>query len=490
MGEWRVTMQFDDAHFSVALADEEHAWRWRWLVTVRAPWGEFEAFLQTNAQAGGISRIWPQSQSDRDAAIAAGSFEVEIISRAGHGASWSVRARVDADDLWMPLGFAAILQDVKFERPSNGLPAYFRIVFRGLRLPGYTFGTWIGSDGVARNRGHAPIRLFGRDVVIAEIAENDDDDACFVGVTIGGEWLEQPELDALEIVLFILAGTGGVRQCIESYDADGRWLRRHFHRLAHSLAPKREEVFGRADFMKPTFWVSVVGMIERAKTLILAGFPLRAILYQLFASQQPVPELEITLLAVALDGIKNAVVVKIKGEGKVMDQKAFDSRIASVVTAAEAEFSKPEEADALELILRRIKDANNWSDRKRWERFWRDHAGYRLTGKESEVLKHRGPAIHDAYILDTEYDLALDDDPQTDRRPYEDRLRELAHDASVFRNVVVRVLLMLLGYEGDFINATGPAGSALSIGTAGSVGIVAPAAAKSANELPEAGGAV
>jgi hypothetical protein len=181
-----------------------------------------------------------------------------------------------------------------------------------------------------------------------------------------------------------------------------------------------------------------------------------------------VPELEITLLAIALDGIKSAVVVKIKGEGKLMKQKAFDDRIAALVAAAEAEFSKVDDSEALGLILRRITSANDWSERKRWERFWRDHVGYQLTDKESEVLKHRGPAIHEAYILDTEYDLALDDDPKTDRRPYEERLRELGHDASIFRNIVVRVLLILLGYEADFIDATAPAGTPLSVGHAGS----------------------
>jgi hypothetical protein len=327
------------------------------------------------------------------------------------------------------------------------------------------------------------MRLFGRDVVISEIAGEDDDDACFVGVTIAGAWIEQSELDALEMVLFMLARTSGVRQCIESFDVDARWLDRDFHRLAHSRAQNREDIFLRSDFQKPAFWEVVVNMMEQARTLILAGFPLRAILFQLFASQQPVPELEITLLAIALDGIKSAVVVKIKGEGKVIpDQKHFNKSIASVVDAAKKAFEGIADDSGLELIIQRIEGANDWSDRKRWERFWRDHVGYQLTPKEHEVLEHRGPAIHEAYILDTEYDLALDQDPEIDRRPYEDRLRELAQDASVFRNVVVRVLLMLLGYKGDFIDASAPACKPLSISEAGPVGLVVP----TATPVPEA----
>jgi hypothetical protein len=70
------------------------------------------------------------------------------------------------------------------------------------------------------------------------------------------------------------------------------------------------------------------------------------------------------------------------------------------------------------------------------------------------VLSHRNVAVHVGYILKTEYDLQNDDDLKLDRRPYEDRLRDLVYEAKVFRNIVDRVLLSILGYRGAFVDAT------------------------------------
>ena len=135
---------------------------------------------------------------------------------------------------------------------------------------------------------------------------------------------------------------------------------------------------------------------------------------------------------------------KIQGEGKLMQQPEFCRRIRSVIAAARAEFSAEEDAEKLNHLLIRISNSNNWSENRRWKRFWSEYVQYEPTPEEERVLKHRGSAIHSAYILLTEYDLALRQDEEVDGRPYEVRLRELVTDAAVFRNVMNRVLLMLL----------------------------------------------
>jgi len=195
--------------------------------------------------------------------------------------------------------------------------------------------------------------------------------------------------------------------------------------------------------------------MDAAKTLISRGLPLRAILFQVFSGEQYVPEMKLTHLAIALDAIKTAMIEKVRGEGKAIPNEAeFQRRIKAALDVIEKEFNAPEEAEAAKLIQRRLRAANDWSERERWLRFWRDVIGYEMTPEEQAVLAHRNVAVHVGYILKTEYDLQNDDDPNLDRRPYDDRLRELVHDAKVFRNLVDRVLLTILGYRGAFVDAT------------------------------------
>lgn len=165
--------------------------------------------------------------------------------------------------------------------------------------------------------------------------------------------------------------------------------------------------------------------------------------------------MKLTHLAIALDAAKNALIEKIRGEGKVIgNERLFAERIAPAVQALEKEFSSHEDAEALGLFKRRLLGANDWSDRERWKRFWRDIVNYKLTREELDVLKHRDVAVHVGYILKTEYDLELDGNLKLDRRPYEERLRDLSHDANVLRNIVDRVLLETLRYEDSFVDAT------------------------------------
>ena len=454
-------MTADDTQLSVALRTSGHDWSWSSFVLLSTPSGAIVARAQINDDGDG--RISPLSLNDRHSIEQVAADDFILKPRNGTSAQWQAEGRVSNPLSAVPLGFEISVSNLWFERPSTGGSIYHRIVYRGITLPDYTDFVWLKNGDCARRHGHTTLQVLDRDIIFSEIWKNDDPDECYVGVTVNGPWLSQLELDALEIILFLLAGVGGIRQCVESFDSNGRLLGRNHERLGHATGYDAKPLFSVEKYSERAFCEHIVEMIHRAKDLIESGLPLRALLFHLFASQQPIPEIAITHLGIALDGTKTAVIENIRGEGKLMDQSVFEKRIEPVLDAARQEFSATGEANARDLILRRIQDANDWSERERWTRFWRDHIGYTLTDREREVLEHRHPAIHNAYILHTEYDLALNGRPNIDRRPYGERLLQLVADAKVFRNVVNRVLLLLLGYQGEFVDSSDP-NSRLRIG--------------------------
>jgi len=446
-------MAHDDTQLAVAFRDSEYTWSWRSFIQIpthdRAVIALAE--LRQDETQGWLK---PLSLADGKSIESLGSNKIHIGPREGMSAKWQASVEITDDLMATPHGFSVRIEDLQFERKAPSA-AYHRIVYRGLRIPGYTNSLWLTNTEGAKRHGYTPLRLFNRDVILSEIWSGDDLDECYVGVTIAGDWFSQVELDAFELMLYLLAGIGGIRQCVESFDEDGRWQGRSFHRFGHATNVDSSIVFPPENYTDESFYLQFTNMVDRAKVLVEKAFPLRAILYHVFSSQQFVPEIAITHLAIALDGAKTAVVEKVKGEGKLMAQEVFEKRISVVVEAAQREFSGPEDAASLELIQRSIEDANDWSERERWKRFWRDYINYELTEAERSVLDHRGPAIHDAYILLTEYDLILSQRENVDRRPYEERLRDLVTDAKIFRNIVNRVILMLLGYTGEFMDFAG-----------------------------------
>jgi len=450
----------DDTQLSVALRTSGLDWSWSSFVLLSTPSGAIVTRAQINDNGGG--QISPLSLENRQSIETLAADNFILKPRNGTNAQWQAEGRVSNPLSAVPLGFEISVSNLCFERPRTGGSTYNRIVYRGITLPDYTNFVWLKDGDCARRHGHTTLQLLDRDIIFSEIWKSDDPDTCYVGVTVNGLWLSQLELDALEMILFLLAGVGGIRQCVESFDSDGRLLGRNHERLGHAIGYEAKPLFSVEKYSDRAFYEHVVVMIHRAKDLIESGLRLRALLFHLFASQQPIPEIAITHLAIALDGTKTAVIENIRGEGKLMDQSVFEKRIQSVLEAARREFSATGEANSRDLILRRIQGANDWSERDRWTRFWRD-VGYTLTDREREVLEHRHPAIHGAYILHTEYDLALDDRPNIDRRPYEERLLQLAADVKVFRNVVNRVLLLLLGYQGEWVDSSDP-NSRLRIG--------------------------
>ncbi len=449
--------RMDDAQLAVALSAGGFDWSWTAFVPVSTPLGNVVVLAQIDAEKG---RLLPLSINDYHALEELGDAKFALSPHKNSAARWTAKSSLSSARSAAPLGVEINIADLAFQRRQHGDGIYFRVVYRGVSFPGYTNGVWlVDEDERSRRHGYTPLRLFDRDVILSEISKiGDDPDEWYVGVTVSKPYLSQLELDAIEMLVYLLSGASGIRQCVESYDADGRPISRSFHRLGHARKGDTNLIFPAEQYSKLEFYAQVVRMTEHAKYLIECGFPLRAVLYHVFASQQPVPEITITHLGIALDGIKNAVVVKIKGEGRLMEAKVFKKRIAPVARAAEAAFSGPEDTEALDAMLRAIGRANDRSHGERWKRFWRDHVSYELTDRERAVLEHRDPAVHEAYILRTEYDLALEQDKSVDRRPYDERLRDLDVDAKVYRNVVDRVLLLMLGYKGEFMDFCSPVG--------------------------------
>ncbi len=290
---------------------------------------------------------------------------------------------------------------------------------------------------------------------IRALRDDEGNENSLLTITFAGPWLSQLHLDALELVLFYICGTGGTRRCVEMYDRNARFLSRHFPRVSHAYARIERLLMPPTRYTDIATWNMLSNVVHRAAYLIKSGFPLRPVLYHLFSGLQPTPEIRIAHLSIALDAIKTATIRKIKGEGKaIADQNEFKRRIKPALLALENEFSSAKDQEALELIKKRLEGANDWSERERWKRFWRDVICYEVVGKERDVLEHRDAIVHDGYILDTEYDLALDNDPMRDRRSYEDRLREIDQDARILQNIVDRVLLRLLQFTGTFLDAT------------------------------------
>lgn len=418
----------------------------------------FTAFveLREGLQYGYIT---PSSEAARESLMALVGSVIALRPREGSSATWEATVRLEIDPYRRV--FRGEVLDLKLDRPGEA--TYFRIIYKGIKLPGYTRQAWLQASKYSRAAfGYSYLRALDRDIVISDAGNAEELTECYVGITIAAPYISQLDCDALEMVVYLLAGTGGIRQCVESVDRNGRRVAINMHRLGHAASRTPRLIFGPEQYTRADFYDSAAGLCENARSLIGRGVPLRALLFHVFASQQPVPEITITHLAIALDGIKTAVVEKVRGEGNLMDSEAFKRRIKSVVDAANTEFSK-DGGEILRHIVGRIENSNNWSENKRWNRFWNEYIGYKLTEPEQEVLKHRGSAIHSAYILLTEYDLSLNKKADIDRRPYEQRLRDLLFDAAIYRNVLNRVLLKLLGFRGEFVDLTEPFKGRLTI---------------------------
>jgi hypothetical protein len=444
-------MPYDDGQVAVALRPplDGGAWAWNSFVLCRVRDREILAF----AELCDGDVIWLHGLDGERAALLEANRGVDIDiypNETTTAARW--RATVVLEGRLGNI-FRGSMHGLRIERERGATGRFVRIVYKGIALPGYSHAVWLQTDDKhRRNVGYSFFELFDRRIILSCVGDEESPENQYVGVTIDGGYPTQAELDAIELVLYLLAGVGGVRQCVEMYDDDARWGSTQYHRLGHAAFRERRFIFPAEECVKAEFYERIAEMCVAAKGVIERAVPLRALLFHVFASQQPVPEIAITHLAIALDGIKTAVVEKIQGEGKLMPQPEFCRRIRPVIAAARAEFSAEEDVEKLNHLLIRINNSNNWSEKRRWQRFWSEYVQYEPTAEEERILEHRGSAIHSAYILLTEYDLALRQDEEVDGRAYEVRLAELISDAAIFRNVLNRVLLMLLRYRGPIVD--------------------------------------
>lgn len=438
-----------NTQLAVAFHPDSQAWYWRSFATLVIGRTERLVFVDIN-ESGGVLHDANNWTTTRD--IPTGS----ALLRPSDSANWEIGCELTHGN--SPIQLNVDVDRLVFSNTLPGPARYHRIVYRGLKLQSFTNGVWLRVGDTKLHRyGYTPMTIFGRTALLSTLSEEDND--YLLAVTIFGDWFTDKELDAIDLILQLLAGSSGTRVCVESYDADGRWLQRSYHDIGILMEGRSSPVFFFDQLKDPAFYKAVSSMIEQAKRLNELGLPLRGLLYHVFKSQQRNPELAITHLAIALDGAKSAVIDKIRGEGKLLPQKDFDERIVPVLDAARAAFCKATDAEALPFIIRRIMSANDWSERERWKRFWRDYMKYELDPDERRVLDYRDPAIHNAYLLLTEYDLELDHEAE-DRRPYGERLLDLVRDSQIFRNIINRVILTLLCYKGEFCNSV-PHGQAL-----------------------------
>lgn len=435
-------------------------WEWSARCILRLRGRAISGYACISEDAG---TIWfePHESSHLTELRNLGGTRVRIDSVPEFDAQWSIsRATIRKTQL-TPFAARVVLRfrNIHSARSKHpGVAAFYRIIYRGLRLPRHTHQCWIYNTIGAHVSYFSFLHVFDRRFILSEVVRSTETRNAYLGVSFVGPYLSQSELDALELVLYYVAGTGAIRQVVGTFDNDARWLHRSFQRHGHARAEYPRPLFLSQSFGIPEAYREIVAMAEVAKDLIERGFPLCAILFHVFSAEQHVPEMKLTHLAIALDAAKNAMIDAVRGEGKVIpDQHLFEQRIAPAMSALEREFCGDEDVEALTLFKRRLEGANDWSDRERWKRFWRDVVRYQLTPEERAVLGHRHVAIHVGYILKTEYDLDRDDAIGLDRRPYEERLQQLVYDAAIFRNLVDRVLLDLLGYSGSFVDATDPA---------------------------------
>jgi len=452
--EWN---SLQDAIVSVALRTPKDEWQWCGRAILTVGCRRLDGWADIKADDG-IAWFAPHDRTLLDELRILSGKRARLISPAHSRARWHIDKATITKNQLSPFADRLRLRfrKVAFEMPAPDQQAsIIRIVYRGLKLPRHMYQVYVHDRTGARLFGFSFLEAMNRRFIISEIERSDDAKKSYTALTFAAPELSQLDLDAVELTLYYVAGSGAIRQVEELYDSEGRWFRRSYHRHGHAQAELPRPLFQNDEYREPKTFKAIGGMVDEARRLIQRGFPLRAILFHLFSAQQRVPEIKLTHLAVALDAIKTALIVKIRGEGKLIaDDKEFSSRIAPALEALDAEFKDPKDATTLTLIKRRLESANDWSERERWKRFWRDVIKYELSTEERRVLDHRDVAIHVGYILKTEYDLENDDSTELDRRPYETRLRELDYDANVFRNVVDRVLLAVLGYRGHFVDGT------------------------------------
>ncbi|HEV2737244.1 MAG TPA: hypothetical protein VGU66_01565 [Candidatus Elarobacter sp.] len=275
--------------------------------------------------------------------------------------------------------------------------------------------------------------LFGHHALIrgVEMSELSDFGRAIV-VVWDGPPLSGSRPRALRIVLSFLLG--GWVQPVMSYttDRDGHVLRRRITALGDPLrrahTPPLELRFAQN---VRDIGTQLDGMLSRCERLLGDEVELDVALGHLFADHDGI-DIEIRDVALTLDSLVESPLFKpprrrLIAKPRFVEVKAsLLERLSEIITAEESEFVG-RVANVLALAQH-----DSTGDRRR--AFW-EAVGFNLSERELEALEHRDTMSHAGYIAFDHADDAA--------------WNALVRDAHILRTLVNRVILALLGFNGD-----------------------------------------
>jgi len=434
---------------SVAARPTPHSWEWYGPATIDYAGKEFAGFVDLRHHEDGAARgrFLPNSNTDGIPALVERATLRPITPS---NANWKAEITLARDD--------TLEQVFRLELSPESIPrehaesTLWRIVYFDMPLPAFRFGPWREKERGQTRMFYSTFTAFGRTFCVHELLKSDgrDDKVSMLSVTYGGKKITAQELDAVETTLFLLAGNGGRRASEEGYSKNAALQERSTGQGRSSMSLFPKEIFPRQLFLERDLNDWVPPLVHRAADLLRSGFPLRPILFHLFSSQIAQPEITLLFLGV----MREAMLPRLGSGESVLFQDfgEWQTRIEPVVRALAENFADVD-PKTLSSLEQRIRNLNDVSIKRRRDAFW-GSVKIQPSPEELAILKHRDDVSHSGYILDTYYDEAIQIANGGERLPpYAERLAQLQKDSMIYRNLMVRSLLRVWGYEGQIRDA-------------------------------------
>lgn len=315
--------------------------------------------------------------------------------------------------------------DLDRQTPSLGLVlAGADQHFWPTRFPNRTGG--VSVDGVVAT-------IFGRDALIRRMPTKTDA-GNDVLVAFDGAPLERQQQNALWIVLSFLAGrrVNVVGEIGIEGDREA-WRKRHMcnespHKAQPPLGPERLHEM-------PT---QLPRMLDNALAILDDEIPLDIALAHLFADSRGHLDIEIRDVTLALDALVEANAFASNGI-TIIDPEEYDELFPTLAQAlGDALQGHVKREDILKRLSERLKGANDVSHGERRRKFWK-RIGFKLKPDEKDALDNRHPMSHGGHLL---------------RGAGDEKYEALLRQTRLARNLVNRVILALLGYDGPVFDYT------------------------------------
>jgi hypothetical protein len=275
--------------------------------------------------------------------------------------------------------------------------------------------------------------IFGRDALIRRMptktaAGND------MLVAFDGAPLEKRQQNALWIVLSFLAGRR-VR-VVGEIGIEGEreiWCKRHMwnespHKAQPPLGPERLHEMSTV----------LPRMLDNALALLDEGNPLDIALAHLFADSRGNLDIEMRDVTLALDALVEASAFVSNGV-TIVDPNEYGELLPVLEQALDEALQGHERReDLLKRLSERLKGANDVSHGERRRKFWK-RIGFELKPDEKDALDNRHPMSHGGYLL---------------RGAGDEEYKALLRQTRLARNLMNRVILALLGYDGPVFDYT------------------------------------